>query len=51
MCVFGVSEMTFLGHVVSADDIKADPEKVKAIVKMKVPENVNELQRFLGMIS
>ena len=50
-CVFGVTEMTFLGHVVSAEGIKADPEKVKAIVGMKTPENINELQRFLGMIN
>ena len=50
-CVFGVTQMTFLGHVVSAEGIKADPEKVKAIVEMSAPKNVNELQRFMGMIN
>ena len=43
--------MTFLGHIVSAEGIKADPEKIKAITEMKTPENITELQRFLGMIN
>ena len=50
-CVFGTTEMTFLGHIVSADGVKPDPEKIKAIVDMNVPKAVNELQRFLGMIN
>ena len=50
-CVFGATEMTFLGHIVSAEGIKADPEKIKAITEMKTPENITELQRFLGMIN
>lgn len=50
-CVFGVTEMTFLGHIVSADGVKPDPEKIKAIIKMDVPKSITELQRFLGMIN
>ena len=50
-CVFGATEMTFLGHIVSADGVKPDPDKIKAIIKMDVPKAVTELQRFLGMIN
>ena len=35
----------------SADGVKPDPEKIKAIIKMDVPKAVTELQRFLGMIN
>ena len=39
----------FLGHVVSSDGIKTDPEKVKAVKTWPVPVNVKELQSFLGL--
>ena len=42
-------EVTFLGHVVSADGIKTGPEKVKAVKTWPVPVNVKELQSFLGL--
>ena len=48
-CVFGVSEVTFLGHLITADGIKADPEKVKAVKHMPLPESKEDLQRFLGI--
>ena len=50
-CVFGVNELTFLGHVESADGVKPDPKKVEAITEYPMPENKTELQRFLGMIT
>ena len=50
-CVFGVNELTFLGHVVSADGVKPDPKKVEAITEHPMPKNKTELQRFLGMVT
>ena len=50
-CKLGVPELTFLGDVVSAEGLKADPEKVRAIDEMEKPQNVKELQRFLGMVN
>ena len=47
----GVSELTFLGDVVSAEGLKTDPEKVRAIDEMEKLQNVKELQRFLGMVN
>jgi hypothetical protein len=48
-CTFRMTEITFLGHLISADGIKPDPRKIGAILKM--PTSKTELQRFLGMIN
>ena len=38
-CEFGVSEVKFLGHVISAGGIEADPSEIAAIVEMSPPTN------------
>ncbi|XP_073670965.1 uncharacterized protein [Paramisgurnus dabryanus] len=48
-CKFCLSEITFLGHVVSAKGITADLSKVEAIRNFPVPRNLKEVQRFLGL--
>ena len=48
-CEFSKSKLTFLGHVIDADGIHADPAKAQAIVQMSPPTNTTELRRFLGM--
>lgn len=50
-CRFLRKEVAFLGHVVSADGIKTDPEKVESVKTWPVPLNVKELQGFLGLAS
>ena len=50
-CHFLQKEVTFLGHVVSADGIKTDPEKVRAVKTWPIPVNLKELQSFLGLAS
>ncbi|CAB4033003.1 retrotransposon-like family member retr-1 [Paramuricea clavata] len=50
-CIFGATELTFLGHIMSADGVKPDPRKIEAITKMPVPTSPAELQRFLGMVN
>ena len=47
----GVKSIVFLGHIVSSEDVKVDPAKIEAITNMPLPNSVNELQRFLGMIT
>ncbi|XP_063635107.1 uncharacterized protein K02A2.6-like [Cydia splendana] len=49
-CVFGKSEIEYLGHLLTKDGIKPDPTKIDSIIKMEKPQNVKELQRLLGMI-
>lgn len=46
---FWLSEVVFLGHVVSADGIRVDPKKIKAIVQWKAPKNLSEVRSFLGL--
>ena len=43
-------EVTFFGENYSTQGRKPDPKKIKAIVKMKQPENKKEMQTFLGMV-
>nr|XP_037275468.1 uncharacterized protein LOC119168167 [Rhipicephalus microplus] len=50
-CSFGVSSVKFLGVVVSASGISADPDKVSAIVNMKPPTDTHGVRRFLGMLN
>ncbi len=48
-CTFGLKEVTFLGHRISADGCQPDPKNVEAVLKMKAPTTVKEVRRFLGM--
>lgn len=50
-CAFGVTEVKFLGHVLSKKGIKVDPEKEKAIREMPPPKDRKGLQRFLAMVN
>ena len=43
--------MIFLGHVLSADGISANPEKVDKVQDWLVPKNAKELHSFLGLAS
>ncbi|XP_051793893.1 uncharacterized protein LOC127530652 [Acanthochromis polyacanthus] len=43
------TSLTFLGHVVSSDGVAVDTEKSKAVQDFPVPQNLKQLQRFLGM--
>ncbi|GBN29256.1 Retrovirus-related Pol polyprotein from transposon opus [Araneus ventricosus] len=44
-----IIEVTYLGHVISAEGVKTDPEKVKAVVDWHRPETVHDLRNFLGL--
>lgn len=50
-CILEARRIKFLGHIVSANGLEADPDKVEAIQAMKTPTNKTELQRLLGMIT
>ncbi|GJP50730.1 hypothetical protein CLOM_g9899, partial [Closterium sp. NIES-68] len=45
---FALEKVQFLGHMVSAQGVHVDPKKVEAVRIWKTPENVKELQQFLG---
>ncbi len=50
-CEFNVSEVTFLGHVISHDGIKPNPKNVDAIRNAPQPKTKRQVQSFLGMIN
>lgn len=50
-CVFGASEVTFLGYQISASGTKPLESKVQAIKDFPIPKTVRQLRRFLGMIN
>ncbi|KAL0453484.1 UNVERIFIED_CONTAM: hypothetical protein Slati_1326500 [Sesamum latifolium] len=50
-CAFGVRGGWFLGFMVTQRGIEANPSKIKAILDMKAPSNINEVQRLTGRIA
>ena len=50
-CIFRTNEIRYVGHLLTDKGVKIDPEKVKAVESMKKPENVQEVQTFLGFIN
>ncbi len=50
-CIFCATELPFFGNVLTAEGLKPDPAKVKAIKEMAAPKNREELETILGMIT
>ena len=48
-CEFWLTEVSFLGHVVSASGMSVDPGKVEAVMTWERPESVFEICSFLGL--
>ena len=50
-CAFGVTVGKFLGFMVSQKGIEANPDKIRAIMEMKPPRNVKEVQSLNGKVA
>ncbi|KAI5667998.1 hypothetical protein M9H77_17851 [Catharanthus roseus] len=48
-CEFWMSQVTFLGHVISQEGISIDPAKVEAVTHWTQPKTPTEVRSFLGM--
>ena len=48
-CKFKQKQLKFLGHLIEENGIRADQDKVSAIVEMKLPTNIFDLRRFMGI--
>lgn len=45
------TEVKYVGHIFSLNEIKADPERLRAIREMERPKNKTDLQTFLGVVN
>jgi ribonuclease HI len=50
-CVFGVKKGTFLGFLVSTKGIKANPNKIEAILRMEPPNTKKGAQQLAGRLA
>ena len=48
-CPFWLDSVAFLGHIVSAEGISVDSQKVEDILNWKPPTSVTEIRSFLGL--
>ncbi|XP_004292526.1 PREDICTED: uncharacterized protein LOC101313866 [Fragaria vesca subsp. vesca] len=48
-CSFGVRQVEYLGHVISAKGVSVDPKKVECIRTWEKPKTVKGLRGFLGL--
>ncbi|RDX68288.1 Retrovirus-related Pol polyprotein from transposon 17.6, partial [Mucuna pruriens] len=49
-CSFGVQAGRFLGFMLTERGIEANPDKCRAVINMKSPENVKEVQQLMGRV-
>jgi hypothetical protein len=50
-CIFGVMSGILFGNIVSYEDIWPNLEKVKAVMKMKSPKCIKDIQKLIGCMA
>ncbi|GJX52863.1 putative reverse transcriptase domain-containing protein [Tanacetum coccineum] len=50
-CHFLVTEVTFLGYIVTGSSIKMDPTKVEVIISWPTPSTIHDIRSFHGLAS
>ena len=48
-CEFWLSEVKFLGHVISAQGVAVDPTNVELVTNWNQPKSVTQVRSFLGL--
>jgi transposase InsO family protein len=50
-CDWCQNSIKYLGHVISAEGLSPDPDKVAALAEMPAPTTVKQLQSFIGFVN
>ncbi|RDX61680.1 Retrovirus-related Pol polyprotein from transposon 17.6, partial [Mucuna pruriens] len=50
-CSFGVQAGRFLGFMLTERGIEANPNKCRAVINMRSPQNVKEVQQLIGRVA
>ena len=50
-CHFACGEIKYLGHLITEQGIRVNPEKTKAITEMEWPNSSDNMKSFLGLVS
>ena len=50
-CVFRMTKLIFVGHVLSAKGVGPAEEKVKAVREFREPKDVHEVKSFMGLVN
>ncbi|XP_026434351.1 uncharacterized protein LOC113331931 [Papaver somniferum] len=48
-CYFAQSELEYLGHIITAQGVVADPNKIQSMTSWPIPKSIKELRGFLGL--
>ena len=49
-CDFLRKEVTYLGHVITNEGVKPNPEKIKCILSYPIPSTTTQIKSFLGLL-
>lgn len=49
-CKFGLEVIDYLGHIITAHGVKADPRKIQSMLEWPIPKTLKALRGFLGLI-
>jgi len=50
-CNFALKQVKYLGHILSAEGVTADPGKTEVITNWPRPKNAKQVKSFLGVTS
>ena len=50
-CSFACQRVEYLGHVITAQGLKPNPDRIEAVKQYKVPRDIHTVRQFLGLAS